>query len=54
MQINTSLFKPSVTQPISQTTNDQNKELLVPYSSNDLFNLSFDEQTIFDQTTLLF
>ena len=56
------LFKPSVTQPISQTTYELNSKLLlvhysshvlnnkllVCYSSHDLNNEPFKEQTIFD------
>ena len=64
-----SLFKPSVTQHISQTNYDLNtkllvsysthvlnNELLVCYSSHDLNNEPFNEQTTFDRyrTSLLF
>ena len=38
MPSNSSLFKPSVTKPISQTTYDLNSELLVRYSSHVLNN----------------
>ena len=38
----------SVTQHISQTTYDLNNKLLVPYSSLDLNNKPFDEQTVLD------
>ena len=57
------LFKPSVTQPISQTPYDLNskllvcysshvlnKELLVRYSSHDLNNKPFKEQTVLDHS----
>ena len=40
------LFKPSVMQPISQTTYNLNNKLIVHYSSHDLNNEPFDEQTI--------
>ena len=56
-----SLFKPSVTQPISQTPDDLNNELLVGYSSHGLNNellvgysghglnnKPFDERTVLD------
>ena len=55
------LFKPSVTQPVSQTPYDLNNELLVRYSSYGLINKllvyysghglnnePFDEQTVLD------
>ena len=48
MPANSSLFKPSVTQPISQTTYDLNSKLLVRYSSHDLNNEPFKEQTVLD------
>ena len=40
------LFKPSVTQPISQKPYDLNNELLVRYSGHGLNNEPFDEQTV--------
>ena len=45
---NSSLFKPSVMQPLSQTTYDLKSELLVCYSSHYLNNKPFDERTILD------
>ena len=44
------LFKPSVIQPISQTTYDLNSELLVCYSSHDLNNGPFKERTVLDHS----
>ena len=41
-------FKPSVTQPISQATNDLNSNLLILYSSHVLNNEPFSNQTILD------
>ena len=48
MPANSSLFKPSVTQPFSQTPYDLNNELLVCYPGNGLNNQPFDEQTVLD------
>ena len=48
MPNNSSLFKPSVTQPISQTPYDLNKELLVRYSGHGLNNKPFNERTNLD------
>ena len=49
MPVNSLKFKPSVTPPSSQTTFDLNSKLLVFYSSHDLYNEPFNEQTILDQ-----
>ena len=45
-QTKSSLFKPSVMQPISLTTFDLNSKFLVCYSSHDLIKEQFKEQTI--------
>ena len=45
-----SLFKPSVTQPISQRPYDLNNELLFAYSGHGLNNEPFDEQTVLDHS----
>ena len=63
MPANSSLFKPSVTQPISQTPYDLNNELLVRYSGHGLNNKllvrysghglnnePFDEPTVLDHS----
>ena len=47
------LFKPSVIQPISQTTYDLNSKLLVCYSSHDLKNEPFREQTILGHSSTI-
>ena len=50
MPANSSLFKPSVTQPISQTPYDLNNQLLFRYSGHGLNNEPFDEPTVLDHS----
>ena len=47
-QTKSSLFKPSVTQPISQTPHDLNNERIVRYSGHGLNTEPFDERTVLD------